>query len=470
MLRWFQQRPAVAGFATIMLVGGVSLFAATRDWSAGERAIAILGASVGAGLIFVAGPSRARRSAERERRERVARTLADAGHASGPALDEEADADLEAALAAVGRAVPLSRAQAEVAEAARAAASGVLESIRIPVLGTDVDGRIVSANAPALALLSVESSVASRGLTGRNIAEFITQREVLHLHRNAAAGRAGSAEIRWLLPTSGARTVEVTASPWRRGSEAVGVVMTMVDVTEVSEAARLRTDFVANASHELRTPLAAIKGAIETLESGASEEPGIRSRLLRMIAENSTRLEDLTRDLLDLSRLESTEAPIEVSTVRVAEVEASMRAQFAATMAQGTVGLAFRAGVSELRTDPRLLQLILRNLIENALKFAYDGTEVVVGVERMEGGIRWSVADRGIGIPLDQQQRIFERFYQVENSRMGNGAKGTGLGLAIVRHAVKSLDGTIRVESVWKEGTTMIVELPEPVEASRETA
>jgi signal transduction histidine kinase len=131
-------------------------------------------------------------------------------------------------------------------------------------------------------------------------------------------------------------------------------------------------------------------------------------------------------------------------------------------------------GTLHIRTDPKLLDLVLRNLVDNATKFAFEKTAIVVGAELMpqtsgSPGVRFSVVDRGIGIPLAHQQRIFERFYQADTARTGEGGKpstdvniprGTGLGLAIVKHALKNLDGSIRVESVWKQGTTMIVEIP----------
>jgi len=130
---------------------------------------------------------------------------------------------------------------------------------------------------------------------------------------------------------------------------------------------------------------------------------------------------------------------------------------------------------ARLESDPRLLRAILRNLVENAVKFAHEGTAVRITAEVVEparsddsGGIaassanvRLRVIDRGIGIPLAQQQRIFERFFQGDPARTGDAqGRGTGLGLAIVKHAVRTLGGTIGVESVWQEGTTMTVELP----------
>jgi two-component system phosphate regulon sensor histidine kinase PhoR len=125
-----------------------------------------------------------------------------------------------------------------------------------------------------------------------------------------------------------------------------------------------------------------------------------------------------------------------------------------------------------LHTDRKLLMLILRNLVDNATKFANEHTSVRVIAQVLppagntlrgppRGTLRIKVVDTGLGIPIEHQQRIFERFYQVESSRTGLTARrGTGLGLAIVKHAVKDLGGTIKIESVWKQGTTMSVEVP----------
>jgi len=281
------------------------------------------------------------------------------------------------------------------------------------------------------------------------------------------------------------REYDVLAAPlpWRGregpGPGASGVVLAFRDVTELSRAVALKTDFVANASHEFRTPLSSIRAAVETLADGAAEEPAVRERFLRMIAGNVARLEEMTRDLLDLSRLESPETPVELGAVRTEEVAESLREMFEPVGAERKVGLVFEIGpgLEEITSDRRLLVLILKNLIDNALKFAYEGTAVRVVAEAVPrgsmghgaggggltggAGVRWRVIDRGVGIPLSSQGRVFERFYQLDQARTGEPARrGTGLGLAIVKHAVKALGGTITVQSVWKEGTTMTVELP----------
>ena len=122
---------------------------------------------------------------------------------------------------------------------------------------------------------------------------------------------------------------------------------------------------------------------------------------------------------------------------------------------------------TEFISDPRLLEMIIKNLVENATKYAFEGTTIRISAMRVtpestssaKPPIRISVSDQGVGIPISLQQRIFERFYQVDGARSGpTDRRGTGLGLAIVKHAIKRLGGSISVESVWQQGTTMSIE------------
>ncbi len=370
----------------------------------------------------------------------------------------------------------------------------VMNAVGDPLLVTDEHGAVRLWNAAAEAFLS-------RGgerIQGRSIEELFTSAELVALHTAASRGTARQGIVR-LAREGGVRCFEALASSvrWRRmpsgsaeepgrsGAEGNGggagpgmghgAVLTLRDVTELATASQLKTDFVANASHELRTPLSSIRGAVETLMD-EPEDPKMRARLMGMIAGNVGRLEELTRDLLDLTRLETPGAGPSISVARMSEVAVSLSAFFEESCERRGVGLAFECApeLEEIRTDPRLLDLILRNLIENAIKFAYEKTVVRVRGEVIAGGpadalagARLRVVDQGQGIPLAAQARIFERFYQVDQSRSGHTERrGTGLGLAIVKHAVKTLGGTIAVESVWKQGTTMTVELPACVEAA----
>jgi two-component system phosphate regulon sensor histidine kinase PhoR len=341
----------------------------------------------------------------------------------------------------------------------------LLDGVPSPVIGVDESGVVVACNRAA------ETFFGRSGLAGRMLEDLFTHQEVFLRHSAALRGERGQTEIR-LGAGEGARRYELTAEPVRRTGRIV-VVLTLRDVTQLAEAVQLKTDFVANASHELRTPVASIRAAAETLAGGAWEDPAMRERLIGMIAQHSERLEELVRDLLDLSQLESPAGQARAGAVTGSEVARGLVEMFEeqARARNLRLSMEFDPRLERMWTDARLLNLVLRNLVENAVKFAYEGTtvrvvgEVDAGASR-EGraGARFRVIDCGIGIPVAIQSRIFERFFQADAARSGRG-RGTGLGLAIVKHAVRVLGGTVEVESVWKEGTEMRVVLPGVVEA-----
>lgn len=350
----------------------------------------------------------------------------------------------------------------------------VLDAVESAVLVTDANGALIRANSAGLKFFQNRSR-----LIGATIEELFTQAEVLNLHAAATAGRNSSSQIRIPRP-EGVRICQVMAYrvAWNSASgsapEIAGgssaVVMVVRDVTELAMAVQLKTDFVANASHELRTPLSSIRGAVETIRDGAKDEPAMLDRLTQMIAQNVTRLEELVRDMLDLSRLETPDAPLALDVIDVTDLAEQLAEQFATVCEERDIRIEHEIAedAAVVRSDPRLLQLVLKNLVDNATKFAYPGTAIRIIAERAtslgRAAVRFRVVDQGMGIPIGHQQRIFERFYQVDPSRSGVAARrGTGLGLAISKHAVKNLGGTIRVESVWKQGTSMIVELPNAI-------
>ena len=347
----------------------------------------------------------------------------------------------------------------------------VIEAVDSPVLATDADGVIRLCNAAGSELFGSTSDP-----RGRLIEQVFTQPEVLVIHAKALRGASETRRLRIALAGGNVCVFEVTAATAvlsaaggaEPGETTTGVVLTLVDVTELATAMQLKTDFVANASHELRTPLASIRAAAETLGSLGPDDEAMRSKLLGMLERNAQRLEEMVRDLLDLARLESPEAELVLKEVQLDEIASQLAAMYETGCAERSLELRFEVGpeLDSVRTDPTLLKLILRNLIENGLKFAKPESAVVVRMMREQQGsnagpLRVEVIDRGPGIPLSAQQRIFERFYQVDPSRTGRpGQRGTGLGLAIVKHAVRGLGGRVWVESVYGEGTTMLVELP----------
>lgn len=471
MARRLLANPGLLGALLLWLVTGAFALAVALSWP-GAVVFSVVSLLVAASsyLLLVVG-SRVREEAD----QRLIDAAREAWNAGAPGQDPPGGTDAETVLLrTLSGTAERTRLALGAHEARARSVEAVLDGIDGAVVATDERGVVFSASRRAESLLQRPRTE----LLGASVEELFTQEEILSLHREASAGRAGRLRVRMPRlgpgpPSAGgpARVVEVAASPiGLDGAGARGVVLTLHDVTEFAHAAQLKTDFVANASHELRTPLAAIRAAAETLSE--HDDPETRAKLLKMIAGNVGRLEELTRDLLDLSRLESPEERVEPRTVRPSEVQAALAQVFESAFAERGIALRFEIdpALGEVRTDPRLLTLILTNLVENSLKFAYENTAVRVVFERA-GEDRWRVRviDEGIGIPLEAQSRIFERFYQVDASRAGPvGRRGTGLGLAIVKHAVKALGGVVGVESVWRQGTTMTIEFP--LRASRESA
>jgi two-component system phosphate regulon sensor histidine kinase PhoR len=360
------------------------------------------------------------------------------------------------------------------AEAARLDASyrelaSYFRLIDEPVLVCDGRQTVARANEAASHWLEMDRE----DLIGRPIDEVFTNAEVLSLHARASRGERCRRRVT-IAGENGYRVAEVSAVPvplvaGADDDEGRGVLLALRDVSELARALEVRTDFAANASHELRTPIAALRGAVDTLLGPAASDEAMRTRLLSMLDENVFRLEDLIRDLLDLSRLEALEGSAKLALVPASELVHVLTQNFEAMCERGGVTLRFELDeeLENLRTDRNLLTIILRNLIENAIKFRESGDEVLVRGTITEGDTPSAartcvleVIDQGQGIPLPMQQRIFERFYQADTSRDGSKiARGTGLGLAIVKHAVRTLGGAIKVRSVWKHGTTMTVEL-----------
>lgn len=337
----------------------------------------------------------------------------------------------------------------------------LVEALGEAVMLVDAEGVAVQANERARRLLEIQGDV-----VGRHVEELITRAELLDEIAAARRGVQSRSTIR--LPRSGgARTCESVCSPIAPGAGPSAVLVSIRDVTEMAQTARLRTDFVSNASHELRTPISAIRAAADTLSAAGGDE-AMRERLIGMIQSHVSRLDEMVRDMLDLSKLESADAAVSVRPVRLSELAADLSDMFSDSCALRGVGLIFELdpGLEHLMTDRLLLMLIAKNLVENAAKFAREGTDIRVVGEVIPAPVspmdtmRLRVIDRGVGIRLAEQQRIFERFYQVDPARSGSAERGSGLGLAIVKHAAKLLEGTVGVESVWGQGTTMTTEIP----------
>jgi signal transduction histidine kinase len=236
---------------------------------------------------------------------------------------------------------------------------------------------------------------------------------------------------------------------------------TLVVVRDVTEQRRLdsvRRDFVANASHELKTPAATIQAAAETLRQVVEDDPDAVTRFAVQLEREAIRLSRIVADLLDLSRLESGSSLDDLVFLGAATREEAQRLEEAAHDA----GVALEIETSRerpIRGSQRDLALLVRNLVDNAIRYSHEGGEVRVEITCEDDVVKLRVSDTGIGIPSKDIPRIFERFYRVDRARSRE-TGGTGLGLAIVKHVVENHGGTIEVDSELGRGTTFEISFP----------
>jgi two-component system phosphate regulon sensor histidine kinase PhoR len=346
----------------------------------------------------------------------------------------------------------------------------LVDALPDPILASDRDGRLILMNAPAAQLLRLTAKQALQ----QKVVSVISDESVVQLFEAVAAreevkdasSQPIQREVR-LLRGGQKLTCQAVAARTADG----GALVVLRDVSTLARAIQMKTDFVANASHELRTPITAIKIAFETLREAFSDDPIQAEKCMVVIDGHLRRLEEMLRDLLDLSRVEGPEHDPAVTIVKCAELFNSVRGTLLPVARQKLVELDFsEPGIDEFHSDARLLNLILKNLVENSVKYTPVGGKVSISLTPAplndNGGMSavLVVADTGIGIAPEHIDRVFERFYQVDAARSGSAGRGTGLGLAIVKHAIHALRGSVKLQSEVGVGTTVTCIFPLPAE------
>ncbi len=329
--------------------------------------------------------------------------------------------------------------------------SGFVDALSEPALLFDREGHLVHANEASrqrFHLGTQQVLTAAQTIGSGQLAQAVDEARSL--------GRKVQTEAQ-----VGGRELAAAAVPV--GDE---VLLVITDRTEQRRVDALRRDFVANASHELKTPVSGIQALSEALSVTVERDPGRARALVERLAGEAERLSKLVRDLLDLHRLEDSSGPqrglVDLAALVRREVErlSPLGAERAVRVETDLPDRAPLAGVEE---D---LRLIVANLLENAVGYNRPGGKVTVRLDRVDGAWRLDVHDTGIGIPRQDLDRIFERFYRVDVAR-SRASGGTGLGLSIVRHAAERHGGRVSVDSVLGEGSTFQVVLPVEPERRR---
>ncbi len=333
--------------------------------------------------------------------------------------------------------------------------STILAGMNEGVLALDAKKRVLFANLAAGNMLGFVPDQAER----RNLLEVVRSNDLYEIAQRAiATDLLAESEIEWQSDTL--RTLDVNATPLP-GDPSPGVVLVLHDVTEIKRLEGLRQQFVANVSHELKTPLSSIKAYTETLLNGALDDTENARRFLSRIDDQSDRLHQLIIDLLALARIESGQAAIERTAVRLSSVVDACLSDYEprALAAQVTVSKELSEEDTQLFANEESLLQILSNLVDNALKYTPSGGTITVRSREEVNQAVIEVTDSGPGIDPIHHERLFERFYRVDKARSRE-LGGTGLGLAIVKHLCNAMDGAVTVHSTPGEGSTFQVVLP----------
>ena len=338
----------------------------------------------------------------------------------------------------------VSGARIDMRELSRDAIHETIEPVALPLLlleGT----RIVEANAAARAALGQHIL----GQDARIALRHPDAMRLIDMPDGASVSISGF---------TGARSL------WQLTRRAIGGdrwMIELADRTAESDVSRAHTDFVANASHELRTPLAAVIGYAETLgDADAPTDPATRNRFVGIIDREARRMLSLVEDLMTLSHVEAEKHDRPSETIDLSQLAARVVAEVSSLQGKERVTLAQSAPGSIILADPGQLEQLLRNLIDNALKYGADDQPVTVSVARDGAGhTRLSVRDRGPGIAPHHLPHLTRRFYRTDPGR-SRASGGTGLGLAIVKHIVERHGGTLEITSSIGQGTDASVLLP----------
>ena len=420
---------------------------------AASRRTLLLGASVAVLLALVLGLVVARRitspivemtamaeALRAGRRARVSPRSSDELGILGHALNRFAD-EGELRLANLGR--------------QRAQLDAILSGVPAGVVAVDEDERIVFVNRTVANMLGLpEEDVA-----GRHVWEVVRIAEVTELIDGVRETLSPGLRSITLHSEAGQVDLDVRATPFAMGDE-TGVVVIFYDLTTVRRLERVRRDFVANVSHELKTPLTSMSGFVETLLDGAIHDSAHNVRFLEKIDLQVDRLISVVDDLLELARVESPAESVHLQPVAWKPVLDNVVARHAAQIEAKGLTLELRAP-EEVRVygDPRAMDKVLDNLVDNAVKYTGEGGRIGIEVTREERFARVDVVDTGRGIPAKDLRRVFERFYRVDKARSQR-LGGTGLGLSIVKNLVLSMSGTVDVDSEIGVGSRFTVHLP----------
>lgn len=322
----------------------------------------------------------------------------------------------------------------------------ILESMESGVIAVDNKQNVILINSYTKNLFGI-----SKNIIGENISEYIIDYDIISFMRSIH--EIGTKEIKLMHPIP--RELRIKKAPIINSKKIpIGVVATVLDITDIKRLENIRSQFVANVSHELKTPLTSIKGFAETLKY--VEDNNTRNKFLDIIDKEAERLTTLINDILILSNIENS-YKMKEEEFNPSEVIEDVINMFVNQVNNKEVEIIFSdKGSKKLIGDRDKFYQMMLNLVENAIKYSNEKAEVNIRTYDDKYYEYIEVEDNGVGIPSEDLPRIFERFYRVDKSRAKG---GTGLGLAIVKHIAKMFNGEIYVDSIINKGTKFTIKI-----------
>lgn len=338
--------------------------------------------------------------------------------------------------------------------------TSVLKSISHGILAIDIDGNIILINDEARKMIKSKCIGEEEG---KNINQVIDVVEILKYIKQCIGSKENKTSH---LKLEGETVYRIKIDPvYLQNSKnaIIGSIINIENITEIIKLENMRRDFVANVSHELKTPLTSISGFIETLIMNENLEVNKRNRFLAIIQKESDRLKRLIEDILLLSSIENKNNLVreEIILFDVFKEVYDM-ISYIANSKNIDLSYEFEDEKVIIQAYGDYMKQLLLNLIDNAIKYTPEGGKVIIKQFTKNDEIIIEVIDNGMGIPKEDQSKIFQRFYRVDKAR-SRSVGGTGLGLAITKHIVNSLNGTISVESEVGKGSKFITKLPRKI-------
>jgi signal transduction histidine kinase len=376
--------------------------------------------------------------------------------------------DDQVLLTAIGNQIGIAIANAQLiddAERRRATLDSVVSSLVDGLMLLDKRGKVAFANPRAAEILDVPA-LSLIGQTLDTMEHVLLKRvahpkQVLTQLRAAVENPSATPTVELTLTAPTSRTLQTRFFPISdAGGGSLGLGLLLRDITREKEIDELKSQLLSTVSHELRTPLASIKGFATTLlREDVDWDETSRREFLSIIDEESDRLTELISNLLDMSRVEAGILRVEPEPTDLRPIIQETAAEFQMMTRSHDIHIHLPQTLPMVKADPRRARQVLRNLVENAIKYSPDGGDILISTQVNRDQVQTSVADQGIGIDAQQLKHVFDRFYQVDSASTRK-VGGSGLGLSICKAIIEAHQGEIWVESQPGVGSTFHFTLP----------